>query len=54
MFSLIRDIIGYTGTINNIDSYIIYTCLALVIVGVVVSIDLLYKLLLRFIPNHTK
>ena len=54
MFQLLRDIIGYSGTINNIDSYIIYGCLVLIIVGVVVSIDLLYKLLLRFIPNHTK
>lgn len=54
MFNLVRDIIGYSGSMNNIDSYIVYGCIVLVLLGVTVTIDLAYKLLLRFLPKDSK
>lgn len=55
MFDLIKDIIGYSGTTyNNLDSYLLYTCITLLLLGSVVTIDLLYKLFLRFLPGDSK
>lgn len=55
MYSVIKGIIDYTGSsINNIDSYILYTCEVLIVLGVVVTIDLLYKLFLRFLPKDSR
>lgn len=55
MFNLLKDLIGYTGTYNsNMDSYFVYGCIVLILLGVTVTIDLVYKLLLRFLPKDSK
>lgn len=46
MFNALMDIIGYSGsTINNIDSYVVYASLALVLLVAIVSLDNIYKFL---------
>lgn len=54
MYDLIYDLIGYTGTTSNISSNIVYCCMVLITLGVVITIDLVYKLLLRFMPRDGK
>lgn len=55
MFDIIADIIGYSGSgYNNYDSVIIYICGVIVILAVTLTIDMLYKLFLRFIPKDSK
>lgn len=53
MYSLIENLIGYTGS-TNVTSTILYLCCALILLGVVVTIDLLYKFFLRFLPRDSK
>lgn len=46
MFNAIKDIIGYNvGSINNIDSYVVYASLALVLLVVTLSLDNTLKFL---------
>lgn len=56
MFQLLKDIISYSSGTNtqNIDSYIGYGSIVLVILGVVLTMDFAYKLLLRFLPKDSK
>lgn len=54
MFPLVKDLIGYTGTQTNIDSTILYCCCVLLILGIITTIDLLYKFFLRFLPRDSK
>lgn len=57
MFSLIKNIIAYSGTstnTNNYDTAIYYTCCVIIIIGTIVTIDLLYKFFLRFLPRESK
>lgn len=47
MFNLIKSIIGYSGSnISNIDSYILYASITVVVLLTVVGIDLIHKLFL--------
>lgn len=49
MFSLIKQIIGYTGShYDNIDSYILYASVAVIVILTVVGVDLIHKLFLSF------
>lgn len=49
MFNLIKGIIGYSGTnLNNIDSYILYASIAVIVILTVVGVDLIHKLFLSF------
>lgn len=56
MFQLLKEIISYTSSTGtqNIDSYIGYGCIVLVLLGVVLTMDFAYKLLLRFLPKDSK
>lgn len=56
MFALFKEIIGYTptGTSINYESYLLYGCIAVLAVSIVVTIDLIYKLFLRFLPKDSK
>lgn len=55
MFDLVKSLIGYNGSsFNNIDSYVVYTCMILIVLGVTVTIDMIYKLFLRFLPRDSK
>lgn len=53
MFDLVKNLIDYGGT-NSFDSNIGYCCMVLILLGVVVTIDLVYKLFLRFLPKDSK
>lgn len=48
MFTLFRNLIGYSGT-SNMDSYIVYGAISLSIIFFVVIIDLTYRLIRSFI-----
>lgn len=56
MYNLFKDIIGYvaSGTNYNYEQYILYGCIAMLCISVVVTIDLIYKLFLRFLPKDSK
>lgn len=56
MYNLLKEIIGYTasGTSYNYEQYILYGSIAIIGVSVVVTIDLIYKLFLRFLPKDSK
>lgn len=45
MYNIISDIIGYTGNMQNIDSYILYTCVILICVFTVSVLRLAFKCL---------
>lgn len=47
MFDLIKGIIDYSGSnINNIDSYVLYASIAVIVILTVVGVDLIHKLFL--------
>lgn len=56
MYNLFKDIIGYvaSSTNYNYEQYILYGCIAMLCISVVVTIDLIYKLFLRFLPKDSK
>ena len=55
MFEIIQNLIDYTGSYtSNFDGYIMYACLALVLLCGVLMIDFACKLLLRFLPKDVK
>lgn len=49
MYGLLQSIIGYTGSYNNYDSYLVYGSIAITILLLGIFIDLLYRLLRSFI-----
>lgn len=53
MYNLIKNIIGYpTGTgYTNIDTYVLYACIAIILLLTVVFIDLIFKVFRAFIPR---
>ncbi len=50
MYQILRDLIGYSGSYNY-DQYVLYGCIAVVVLFLVVIFDWLLKLLSRFIPR---
>lgn len=47
MFDLIKNVINYTGEhISNVDQYILYASIAVIVLLTVVGVDLIYKLFL--------
>lgn len=56
MFALFKEIIGYIpdGNSYNYESYLLYGCIAVLAISIVVTIDLIYKLFLRFLPKDSK
>lgn len=53
MFNLIKNIIGYSGEhINNLDSYVLYASIAVIVILTVVGVDLIHKLFLSFIGRR--
>ncbi len=46
MFDLIKNIINYTGDKVNIDQYILYASITVIVLLTVVGVDLIYKLFL--------
>lgn len=53
MYDLIVDFIGYTGT-TNYQSTVLYACIVVLLLAVTLTVDLIYKLFLRFLPNNSK
>lgn len=50
MFSLMRTLIGYTGSnYSNIDQYVLYAVICFILLFFVVLFDMLYRLLRSFI-----
>lgn len=57
MWSLIKNIIGYGGSNINtstVETAYLYCSIVLIIIGTIVTIDLLYKFFLRFLPRESK
>lgn len=47
MFDLIKSIIGYSGSnISNIDSYVLYASITVIVLLTVIGVDLIHKLFL--------
>lgn len=54
MYSLISTLFGYTGSAAAADEIIIAVSGAVTIMFFAVSVDLIYKFFLRFIPKDSK
>ena len=53
MFNLIKQIIVYSGgNINNIDNYVLYASIAVIVILTVVGVDLIHKLFLSFLGRR--
>lgn len=55
MFEFVSNLLNYTGSsINNVDTYIVYTCCASLLVMFALSVDFVYKIFLRFLPKDIR
>lgn len=57
MYTLIKNIIGFAGenlNYNTEETAYLYCSLVIIIIGTIVTIDLLYKFFLRFLPRESK
>lgn len=53
MFDIIAEVIGYTGTsFSNIDSYIVYASIVLVLLVATIGIDFIFHIIMSFFPTR--
>lgn len=51
IFKLIDDLVGYSGSINNFDQYIVYGSVALVLLLVTIGVDNIFKIFRAILPK---